>query len=104
MSQVETLTHAAPTRRLWMGPQFIFRPIINASDELSSKTVSKSQDEEEIFAVLSPTFDLSDLLDMTDITDEPNSLSLKIDGMDKLKTSIKEMEASKLALFSNKCW
>ena len=46
LSQVELLTYAPPTRRLWMGPQFTF------------KTVTKSHDldqEDETDELLSPT-------------------------------------------------
>ena len=65
LSQVETLTHTPPTRRLWMGPQFSFRTVTNSNSPDHLREVE--DEEEEDTAVLSPTHDLSDLLDICEL-------------------------------------
>ena len=66
MSQVETLTHTPPTRRLWMGPQFSFRTVTNTSNSPDHLREVEDEEEEDT-AVLSPTHDLSDLLDICEL-------------------------------------
>ena len=66
--QVETLTHAPPTRRLWMGPQFSFRTVssLDKSDE-SRKTREGDEEDGQSFvgAVLPASQDLLDFLEFS---------------------------------------
>jgi hypothetical protein len=39
MSEVEMMTHEGPNRRLWMGPQFSFKTLVNSSTSLPATPV-----------------------------------------------------------------
>ena len=66
--QVETLTHAPPTRRLWMGPQFSFKTV-SALDKSDETKKSKEGDEQEgqdtVGAVLPASQELLDFLEFS---------------------------------------
>ena len=66
--QVETLTHAPPTRRLWMGPQFSFKTV-SFVDKFDDSGKSRDGDEEEgqdfVGAVLPASQDLLDFLEFS---------------------------------------
>ena len=53
LSQVEILTHAPPSRRLWMGPQFTFKPYQSHSPT-SSTGLSNSGYSAELIKTPSP--------------------------------------------------
>ena len=56
MSEVELLTYAPPTRRLWMGPQFTFKTFSeHKPDDEEGEVTSPA-------AVLQPTSDMSELM------------------------------------------
>ena len=61
LAQVELLTYAPPTRRLWMGPQFTFQTITKSSSHQLDETSSPT-------AVLPSSQDFTDLLDMTSLS------------------------------------
>lgn len=56
--QVETLTHAPPTRRLWMGPQFSFKttsPSDKPADEARKSRERDDEDGQEFVGAILPT-------------------------------------------------
>ena len=54
LSQVEILTHAQPSRRLWMGPQFSFKPYHGSPNSSSSPGVSNSFSSADLIKTPSP--------------------------------------------------
>lgn len=67
LPQVETLTHAPPTRRLWMGPQFSFKTVsyLEKSDELRKSQEGDEEGQQFVGAVLPASQDVLDFLDFS---------------------------------------
>lgn len=57
LSEVELLTYAPPTRRLWMGPQFSFKTFSDDHYDQETKQNSSSS-----APVLQPTYNVTELM------------------------------------------
>lgn len=55
LSEVELLTYAPPTRRLWMGPQFSFKTFSDDHQDVRQNASSSAP-------ILQPTYDVTELM------------------------------------------